>query len=191
MELLFRNFARFINLETVELDLIKSKFINKIAKRKEILIETGQSNVSVYFVVKGCLRSFYMDKDGLENVVSFAIEDWWISGGGFNKGDKAILSIDALEETQMLVIEQEALDVLYQKIPKLERYFRILMQNSLMTQMERIMHTNSFSAEQRYKAFSLKYPHFERRIPQKYLASYLGITPEFLSKMKGQILKSG
>jgi CRP-like cAMP-binding protein len=189
VELLIKNIERKVLLSKEDKKLLAENFHPKKFKRRQFILESGEISKHLYFVTKGCLRGYYIDKDGFEHVVNFAIEDWWIGDFGFNTGEAAILTIDTLEDSEVLYIDKPSMDKLYDEIPQLDRYFRILLQNALMAQFQRIMHINSFNAEDRYSAFLKKYPQFVKRIPQKYLASYLGITPEFLSKLKKQMLK--
>lgn len=189
MELLFKNLQRHISLSDADKNLITGAFSSKKLKRKQFLLEAGDVCRYTYFVLSGCLRTYYTDKDGEEHVISFSIEDWWAGDiASFNSGDPSVFSIDALEDTEVVYTDKAGMDRLYEQVPQLERYFRIIFQNALAAQFQRITNTNSFTAEERYVAFQKKYPQFDRRIPQKYLASYLGITPEFLSKLKKHLL---
>jgi len=190
MDLLFKNIERQVSLSEKDKKILSEAFRLKKVKRKHFLLEAGEPCKHLYFVLHGCLRAYYIDKNGFERVVSFAIEDWWMSDFGFHAGSQSVLTIDTLEDSEVLYIDKPSMDKLYDQIPQLDRYFRIILQNALMVQMERIMQINSFTAEERYIAFQKKYPQFVRRIPQKYLASFLGITPEFLSKLKKQLLRS-
>jgi len=189
MELLLKNIGRQVTLSERDKKILSEAFHTKKIKRKQFLQEAGEPSKYLYFVLQGCLRGYYTDKDGFEHVVSFAIEDWWISDFGFHTGNTSIMTIDTLEDSEVLYIDKPTMDKLYDQVPQLDRYFRIILQNALMAQMQRIMQINSFTAEERYVAFQKKYPQFLQRIPQKYLASFLGIIPEFLSKLKKQLLK--
>ncbi|MGZ3901535.1 MAG: Crp/Fnr family transcriptional regulator, partial [Bacteroidia bacterium] len=171
--------------------LLADTFHVKKYKRKQFLLEAGEPSKYTYFVKNGCVRTYYTDKDGEEHVISFSIEDWWAGDiASFTTGEPSVFSIDTLEDSEVLMADKAGMDKLYREIPQLEKYFRIIFQNALAAQFQRITNTNSFTAEERYIAFQKKYPQFVMRIPQKYLASYLGITPEFLSKLKKQLLKS-
>lgn len=189
MELLFKNIQRHVTLSEADKTLLAATIHSKKIKRKQFLLEAGDVSKYTYFVLSGCLRTYYTDKNGEEHVISFSIEDWWAGDiASFNNGEPSIFSIDALEDTEVLYTDRAGMNMLYEKIPQLEKYFRIIFQNALAAQFQRITNTNSFTAEERYVAFQKKYPQFDRRIPQKYLASYLGITPEFLSKLKKHLL---
>ncbi len=189
MELLFKNIQRHVSLNDKEKKLLAETFHSKKVKRKQFLQEAGDVSRYFYFVLEGCLRTYYTDKDGEEHVLGFAIEDWWAGDyASLNSGAASIFSIDALEDAEVIYADKTGMDKLYAAMPQLEKYFRIIFQNALAAQFQRITNTNSFTAEERYVAFQKKYPQFDRRIPQKYLASYLGITPEFLSKLKKHLL---
>jgi CRP-like cAMP-binding protein len=189
MELLIKNIQRHVQLSENDRKLLSETFHSKKLKRKQFLLEAGDISKYTYFVKEGCLRTYYTDKEGEEHVISFSIEDWWAGDiSSFNSGEPSIFSIDALEDSEVLYTDKAGMDKLYERMPQLEKYFRIIFQNALAAQFQRVTNTNSFTAEERYVAFQKKYPQFDRRIPQKYLASYLGITPEFLSKLKRHLL---
>jgi len=189
MELLFKNIQRHVPLSDKDKDLLSKTFHTKKVKRKQFLLEAGDVCKYSYFILAGCVRTYYSDEEGEEHVISFSIEDWWAGDiASFNSGEPSIFSIDALEDSELLYADKAGMDKLYEEIPQLEKYFRIIFQNALAAQFQRVTNTNSFTAEARYVAFQKKYPQFDRRIPQKYLASYLGITPEFLSKLKRHLL---
>ena len=189
MELLFKNILRHVGLSEKDKKLLSETFHSKRIKRKQFLLESGDACKYTYFITSGCIRTYYTDKDGEEHVISFSIEDWWAGDlSSFNTGEPSIFSIDALEDSEVLYTDKAGLEKLYVEVPQLEKYYRIIFQTALAAQFQRITNTNSFTAEERYVAFQKKYPQFDRRIPQKYLASYLGITPEFLSKLKKHLL---
>ena len=140
-------------------------------------------------MVRGCLRAFYIDANGFEHNVLFAVEDWWIADlASFLAQTPATLDVEALEDCELLQLDRPALEALYAQVPKLERYFRLMLQNAFVAQQQRILASISAPAEARYRAFRVKYPQLEQRLPQRHVASYLGITPEFLSKIRKQVL---
>ena len=144
-----------------------------------------------FFVVKGCLRTYTIDSGGKEHALMFAPEDWWCSGDlySFLSGQKSINNLDALESTALLQISKDNLEILYQRAPKFERFFRVLFQNAFVFHQNRINTNLSQPAEGRYDLFTKTYPNLESRIPQKYIASYIGVTPEFFSQMKANMLR--
>ena len=132
---------------------------------------------------------YFIDGNGFEHNVQFAIEDWWIGDmASFLAKKPASLYIEALEDSNVLQLDNPAMEELYIKIPKLERFFRILLQYAFMAFEQRIISVISRTAEERYLEFINKYPQLEQRLPQIHIASYLGITPEFLSKIRKKIL---
>lgn len=159
--------------------------------RRQFLVQAGEVCQYESFVVKGCLRSFYQDAKGNEHTLHFAIEDWWISDfGSFLTGTPAKRHIEALEPCILLQIDKSSLEQLYQQVPAFERFFRLLHQNACLAQDQRILDGISLTGAERYEAFLKKYPQLVQRIPQKYLASYLGITPVFLSQIRGRKSKA-
>jgi CRP-like cAMP-binding protein len=155
--------------------------------RRQFLVQAGEVCKYESFVVKGCLRSFYQDTKGNEHTLHFAVEDWWISDfGSFLTGTPANRHIQALEPCTVLQIDKPSLERLYQEVPAFERFFRLLHQQACLAQDQRILNGISLTGAERYEAFLEKYPDLVQRIPQKYLASYLGITPVFLSQIRSR-----
>jgi CRP-like cAMP-binding protein len=187
--LILQNLSKHITLTDEEKKIFCSSFKIKKVKRHQFLGEAGEVSRYQNFVTKGCLRSYYIDENGFEHNVQFAIEDWWIGDmASFVTKKPALLFIEALEDSEVMQLDNSSLDELYLSIPKLERFFRILLQNAFISFEQRIISVISKTAEERYLEFSNKYPQLEQRLPQVHIASYLGITPEFLSKIKKKIL---
>lgn len=141
------------------------------------------------FVVSGCTKTFYMDAEGQEHIVTFSIEDWWTSDmGSFITQTPADFSVQCIENTGLIMFSYDIIDNLYTEIPKLERFFRQIIEKAFVASQKRIVRNFSLSAKDRYVYFKNQYPKIEQRIPQYMVASYLGITKEFLSKIKSQLL---
>jgi CRP-like cAMP-binding protein len=137
----------------------------------------------------GCLMAYYTDSDGVERVLQFATTSWWTGDlHSFTKHEPSIYSTRALVDSEVLLMTVNGLNSLLERVPKFEKYFRILFQNSLVAHQQRIMQSISFTAEQRYESFRERYPTLEQFVPQKYIASYLGVTPEFLSKIRRRLM---
>ena len=188
--LILKNLTKHIELTDKEKEIFLSALKMKKVKRHQFLGEAGEVSRYQNFVTKGCLRSYYIDENGFEHNVQFAIEDWWIGDmASFLTEKPASLYIEALEDSELLQLDSPTMDELYMRIPNLERFFRILLQNAFIAFEQRIISVISRTAEERYLEFSNKYPQLEQRLPQIHIASYLGITPEFLSKLKKKILK--
>lgn len=182
---IINNVNRFINLDDKELKLFTSLLSIKKYKRKEMLLRNGEVAKYELFIVSGGVKNYTIDNNGFEHISMFALEDWWTGDmASFTTQTPTIFNIEALEDTEVLQISKPNLELLFDKIPKFERFFRILYQRSLTTYIERNNQNISFTAEERYLTFIKKYPKFEQRISQKNIASYLGITPEFLSVLR-------
>lgn len=188
--LVFKNIARFIDLTTEEKELYKSFLIEGSAKRKEFVMQPGEITKYEYFVTKGCLKVYSLDRNGVEHVSMFAIEDFWTGDmASFMLQQPSTYFIKALEDSEFLMITKENFERLFQEIPKFERFYRNLYQRSLVSYIHRTNQGISLTAEERYEIFLTKYPHIANRITQKDLAAYLGITPEFLSMIRSKISK--
>jgi CRP-like cAMP-binding protein len=184
-ELIFANFALHVKLDDAEIEHIKSCLQHKIIKKKAGLLNAGIICRNIYFVNKGCLRIFNIDNDGEEHNISFCPQNWWaVDISSFSHQSPAFYNIDALEDTDVFYLSYSVLEELYVQIPKLERFFRILTQNGFHLYQQRITSNLSKSAEERYEQFQKQYPKLEQRIAQKHIASYLGITPVFLSMIR-------
>lgn len=187
-ELILKNIERHIHLEKEEVNLFYSLLTSRSLKKKAYLLRQGEVCKTENFIVKGCLRMYTIDEAGLEHIVMFAVEGWWASDlFSFFTGAASDYYIDALEDTELLQISKPDLEQLYERVPKFERFFRILLQNAFIAQQRRINQNLSFTAEQRYLDFITKYPQLEQRIPQKQVAAYLGFTPVFLSMLRKKL----
>ena len=189
--LIIKNIFRHISLTDQEksyfLSLLKEKKIGK----KELILQQQQTCKEINFVQTGILRAFHVDTTGKESTIMFALPDWWITDMYcFINQKPAMLNIEALEESYILQLHKDDLDNLYLKVPKFERFFRIMMQNAYIREQLRTIESLSLPAEERYYNFLQKYPEAAKRIRQKQIASYLGITPEFLSLIKSKKQKN-
>lgn len=190
MQLILKNIAKHVSLTSFEEALFLSKTETKIFKAKTILMSAGGIAQHTYFVNSGILRSFNINDNIIEHVLHFACEGWWIVDMYSYISEKpGNLFIEVLEDAELVIISKENHQLLYQEIPKLERFFRILAENSLVSHQERLMDNLSLTAEERFEKFCKKYPEIINKVPQKHIASYIGVTPEFFSKMKSKLLK--
>lgn len=186
--LLEAGLSRHIQLTDEEKELLWQAVTLRKYRKRQYVLQAGDVCRHENFVVSGCLRAYYIDDAGTEHIIMFAVEDWWTSDLlSFLTQTPAQLNIDALEDSEVLQIERSALEALYLKIPKLERFFRIMMQNAYIAQQQRILFNISKTAKERYLYFIEKYPKLEQRLPQHQIAAYLGITPEFLSQIRKQL----
>lgn len=190
MQSIIQNISKHVTLTPEEQALFLSKTETKIVKAKTILLSAREISKETYFVNSGILRSFYINDNIIEHVLHFACEGWWIGDMySFISEKPGNLFIEVLEEAEIVMLSKENHQELYQKIPKLERFFRILAENSLVAHQERLMDNLSLTAEERFEKFCTKYPTLIQSIPQKHIASFIGVTPEFFSKMKARMLK--
>ncbi len=186
--LIIKNITRHVALSDVEKALLMSYLTPASYKKKQYVLKEGDISRHTNFVVSGCLRSYYRDENGFAHVIMFAVEDWWISDMySYMYQKPANLYIDALEDTEVLQISRDCIEELYQKLPQLERFFRILTQNALAHTELRMIGNLSKTAEERYLFFREKYHFLENRLPQYQIASYLGVTPEFLSAIRKKL----
>ena len=182
---ILQNVKKHIDLDSDEAGYFTSLLQKKILSRKEYVLKEGQACTIINYIQKGSLRAFYRDRDDNESIIMFAINDWWVTDMySFTTEKPAVLNINALEESIIFQLQKRDLEQLYKKVPKFERFFRILMQNAYVREQLRIVENLSMPAEQRYNNFIKKYPQFTKRVTLKQIASYLGITPEFLSVIR-------
>ena len=190
MPLLLDNLSKHITLNPQEQELFLSKTEIRQYKAKTILLNAGEVCKTSYFVNSGVLRSFNINDNIVEHVLSFACSGWWISDMYSLLSQKpGNLFIQVLEDAEIVSLSKENQEILFQEIPKLERFFRILTENSLVAHQERLMDNLSLTAEERFEKFSNKHRDLMQKVPQKQIASYLGVTPEFFSKMKSKMLR--
>lgn len=188
IDLILQNISRHIQLDKTETDFFISLLQSKKLKRKEFLLKQGDTCRTENFIVKGCLRTYTIDDNGIEHIVMFGIEDWWVGDlFSFLTQSPAAYFIDALEDTEILQISKANLDKLYKIVPKFERFFRLILQNAFIAQQKRINQSLSYTAQQRYLDFITKHPNLEQRLSQKQVSAYLGITPVFLSMLRKKI----
>lgn len=162
----------------------------KKLKKKESLHQAGEVHTYSAFVLEGCLRSFTIDSNGFEHIVQFAPRGWWIADiYSLVSRQAGKMTIDALEDSTVLVLKRSDQELLFNRAPIFERYFRIIIENSVVAQHNRLMDYLSLSAQQRFLDFCIRYPMLVKTLPQKQIASYIGVTPEFLSKMKAGLLR--
>ena len=184
-ELILSNIAKHISLNNEEITFFISLLKEKQVAKKEFILKEGQVCKYINFVNTGTLRAFHLDTEGKESTIMFAIADWWITDMYcFINKLPAMLNIEAVEASVIFQLEKNNLDSLYNAIPKFERFFRIIFQNAYIREQLRVIQNLSLSAEERYDNFLTKYPQIVKQVTLKQIASYLGITPEFLSAIR-------
>lgn len=190
MDLILSNVAKHISLNEKEKLFFLSILEPKALKKKTLFLEAGMICKSSAFVLDGAVKSYTVDADGKEHILSFATKEWWISDlYSLISKKPAILNIEAIADSAVIILTRENQQVLFEKIPKFERFFRILVENSLVANQQRLIDNLSSTAEERYLRFIRKYPTIPSCVPQHNIASYLGMTPEFLSKIRARLAK--
>ncbi|MDO8316797.1 MAG: Crp/Fnr family transcriptional regulator [Flavobacterium sp.] len=178
-------------LNDFEKSLVQEKFHSRLYRKRQYVLQEGDVCTQFNFVVRGCLRTYNVDKKGNLHILQFGTENNWINDlGSFHGMKPSNLNIDALEDTVVLQISLEDLISLYKQSPVFDRIFRVLIENGYIHLQERLLQNISSTAEERYEAFLERYPHLINRISQVQIAAFLGVTPEFLSRLRNQRTKA-
>ena len=184
-EPILNNIAKHISLEPGEAAFFTSLLQYREIPKKEHLLKEGQFCRNISYVESGALRAFHLSPEGKDSTIMFAIADWWITDMYcFVTEQPAMQYIVAIDDSRVWQLKKDDLERLYTQIPKFERFFRIIMQNSYIREQLRVLQNLSLSAEERYEIFLKKYPNLLPYVSQKQIASYLGVTPEFLSTIR-------
>ena len=171
-----------------DFNIVAKYFVPKTIKKHQFLLNEGIVCKHIGFVNSGCLREYTIDSKGIEHIVQFAIEDWWVSDlHSFLSGLPATNNIDALQDSEVLLLEKSAREELLDNCPKMERFFRLLIEANQIATRERITDSLGASAEERYFKFIKTYPKLFELVPQNQIASYLGITPQSLSRIRKEL----
>lgn len=191
-ELLYKKITDTISITNDEFEFCKTLFIPKKLRKRQYLLQEGDICKYTVFVEKGSLRSYIIDSKGSEHILQFSFEGWWISDlGSFLNGTPSKFNIEALEECELLLVSRPSWELLLQKIPAFEKFFRILTQKNLIVTQKRLMGNMSETAEEKYRNFMNDHPGCMQRVPQHMIASYLGITKETLSRIRRHIAEKG
>src|SRR5258708_30258586 len=187
-QILISTISKHISLNAQEMEFFISLLKSKSLKSGEFLIREGDICKYESFVTQGCIKSYYEDDDGIEHILDFLIEEWWADDlYSFFTQTPSKSTIKAIEDTDVLQISKNDLDALYDRVPKFERFFRLLFQNAYIAQRDQINQMLSVPAEVRYIQFLKRKPYALKRFPQKDIASYLGVTPQFFSILKKKV----
>ncbi|MGR3857810.1 Crp/Fnr family transcriptional regulator [Chryseobacterium indologenes] len=187
-DLLFKNISQYINLSEEDFQKFAKPFERKTFKKKEVVLKEGEYCFFEGFVLNGCFKIYYLNENGLEQTLYFGVEGWWITDiDSLINTVPSILNIEALEDSEVLMISKKDKEDLYKTMPQIEKLFRIMNQKSSVALQRRILSLTGKTADKRYLEFLEKYPGLEQRITQQQVASYLGITHEFLSKIRKKI----
>lgn len=191
-ELLKQNISSHIAISEDERDLFCDLFEHKLIKKKSFLLAEGEICKFEGFVVKGLFRVYHLDKNGFENVLYFAMENWWITDiDSFTNEKPSQLYIEALEDSEVQLISKKDKEFAYTNLPKIEKLFRIMTQKTHVALQRRMIDNLSKTADQRYLDFIEKYPQLLQRLTNLQIAAYLGISHEFLSKIRKKIVNAG
>ena len=189
-EALRRSIAQYVALTDAEFALLVSHFTRRRLRKREPLLAPGERHSIEGFVETGCLRVYFSDRKGIEHVLHFVPENRWIVDiGGVAPRRLPIFGVDALEHSDVLVIDRQRRDVLFAASPKFERLWWLLQQRIYLSLQQRLIAGMCESVEQRYLDFRRDYVDLERRLPQHQIAAYLGISPEFLSRIRGNLAR--
>lgn len=176
-----------ISLTDAELQLFNEILIKKKVPKKTFLLQAGEVCNFEAFITKGCIKTYYLDKKGLEVIQTFAVENWWVSDiASFHEQKPGKMFIETIEDCELLLLTPKTKEEILQKLPRLERAFRIMVQRHLAVYQERLFSNIALTAKERYTMFIQKYPAIAGRVPQHLIASYLGMSPEFLSRIRAK-----
>ena len=187
IEPLLDYFQQVMPLSIEEKQLVTELFKPRLYRKRQYVLQEGDICNQFNFIVRGCLRMYKVDEKGNTYIIQFAAENRWLSNiGSFHERKPSELNIDALEDTIVLQISYENLLSLYTNAPKFDRIFRVLIENSFVSLQKRLLQNISSTAEDRYNSFLDSYSHLTNRLPRTQIASFLGITPEFLSRLRNK-----
>lgn len=182
---LFDYFAKYIPLKDIEQNELKNRVIERRVKRRQFILQENDVCKYYTFVVSGCFKMYAVDDKGAEHNIQFAAENDWIADiASFHSGNPSRLYIEAIEPSVILQIDTTNLVYLYHHHPKFDRIFRVIAENNFVELQNRVLLNISSTADERYQAFLHQYPNLANRLPDTQIASYIGITPEFLSKVR-------
>lgn len=180
----------FITLTEEEKSFLILNTTHRKYLKGQYIIQQGDVCKNSNFIISGCTKNFYVDEKGQEHIIMFAIENWWTSDiGSFITQTPSDFNVQCLENTEVIQFSHQNQDEIFKQIPKFETLFRKLLEKALVSSQKRIVNNFILSAKEQYIYFKAQYPTIEKRVPQYMVASYLGITKEFLSKIKAQLSK--
>lgn len=185
---LIDNFERKgVPLTTEDKRTILASFTTQSIKKKEFLLIAGEVCDFEAFVVKGCFKEYCLDEKGVEHIIHFSIEDWWLADlESYNSDQPSKIYIQALEDSEILLIKKERKEALYEEVPSLEKIYRRMTQQECVALQRRIVNKLSMNASDEYEDFCIRYPSLVQRLTNIQIASYLGISQEFLSKIRSK-----
>lgn len=183
-----KHIKEHVNATEIDLQLFNSSLTEISLEKGQFLLKPGTNVKHEYFVIKGCLKAYYLDEKGNKHIIQFAIENWWIGDfDAFHNKIASKLYIEAIEDSKLLSLNYNTLQKIYTEAPIFERYFRILTTKAFISQRKRILSTQEKNTQERYLEFCTSYPNIEDRVPNYDIANYLGVSPENLSRVRKQI----
>jgi len=190
-KILFEHIEEKVHLNEKDKGLVMNFFKSKKLRKRQYLLQEGDMCKYISFVAQGLMKSYTVDEKGNEHINLFAWEGWWISDfASFIFGNEAKLNIDTIEDTTLLLLSRENYEKMLKDVPVMDRYFRILYQNSLATKDSRLISANTHNAGEKYAMFLDSYPSISQRLPQNLIASYLGLSPETISRIKRRLVET-
>jgi CRP-like cAMP-binding protein len=182
--------SRYANFTDDEIAYFNAILQHKTFAKKSFMLQEGEICKFEAFIKKGCIRTYYIDHNGTEVTLQFAIENWWVSDiASFHEQKPSRMFIETLEDCELLLLTPETKEKLLTRVPKFERMFRLMVQRNLTRLQERLFQTIATTAVEKYLDFIERYPTIPQRVAQHYIASYLGFSPEFLSKVRTKLAK--
>ncbi|MDR7211860.1 Crp/Fnr family transcriptional regulator [Flavobacterium piscis] len=182
--------TRCANFSEKELEIFNSLLKHKSVPKKTFLLQEGEICNFEAYIIKGCIRNYYINENGFEVIIQFAIEDWWVSDiASFHDQKPSKIYIETLEDCEIFILSDKNKEELLNRVPKFERVFRLMVQKNLSATQNRLINTIVKTAQEKYLEFIKLYPTIPQRVAQHYIASYLGISAEFLSKIRTRISK--
>ena len=188
---LIEYFNRFLPMDEKEIAFIENVFKERRVKKRQFILQEGEICKHNTYVLEGCFRMYLVDPNGKEHNLQFAIENWWIGDiGSFHNNTPSKLNVEAIENSIIFQIKKEDQLKLFTEYPKFNQIFRVLAENAMVGLQRRVLQNISSTAEERYLDFLERHPNLFNRISNVQIASYLGVTPEFLSTVRKKIVNS-
>ncbi len=191
IESLIKDISGTIYLSDSDKACIQNVFVKKSVRKRQYFLQEGNVAFHTAYVAAGCLKTYTTDNNGTERIYQFATEGWWTTDMySFLTGEPAIYNIEAIEDSEILIIDRAGREKIFEQVPKFERFMRMLIEKNVVANQSRLNDMMGQTAEKRYLSFIKKYPHIVQRVPQHMVASYLGISPETLSRIRKQLATS-
>ncbi len=189
IETLIADISKTISLSDADKECLTENFKVKKLRKKQYFLQEGDIAFHTAYIAKGCLKTFTVDSEGSEHIYQIAIEGWWTTDiYSFLTGEPAIYNIEAVEDSELLITDKVGRERIFERVPMFERFMRILIEKNVVANQHRLNSMMMLSAEERYLSFIKKYPQIVQRVPQHMIASYLGIKPETLSRIRKQLI---